>query len=204
MNDDCQIKSLIGAQFAILDSKFFKARKSIKKSRTPRILVTCGASDSYGLSLKILKTLSPVPCAIDIIVGPLFNSTLCRNLINFSSSNDKITVHQNISDMIPFYQKATLVIGRPGLTRYEAAVLGCHGIYLWDSKGYENYFNGITKSGLADIYSSSQFGDEDSFFERLVRLAKGLDALPDKPNETAMSIVDGLGCERVVNEMWKL
>ena len=201
---DFQFKCLVGAKFAILDSKFLKIRHSFKKSNTPSILVTCGASDPNGLSLKILKSLSPSPCQIDIILGPLFNSSLCKDLIDFSNSENNIKIHYNISDIIPFLQKATLVIGRPGLTRYEAAVLGCYGIYLWDTKGHKDYFQGLTKSGIGDFYTSSQVGDEDKFFIKLKRIAKKIDVVPNKQNKIAMKIVDGLGSLRLMKEIGKL
>jgi len=204
LSNDHAIKTLEGAKYAIIDEKFLKARQLLKKSRKPHILLTCGASDTYGLSLKILKKLSPAPCPIDIVVGPLFSSSLSKDLIDFAQSKKEISIYQNISNMIPFYKTASLVIGRPGLTRYEAAVLGCHGIYLWDTTGYEEYFNEITKSGLADIYSSSKNGDELRFFNQLERLAMRIDVVPEKRNDIAMKIVDGKGAKRVVDEILRL
>ena len=195
---------LTGLKYAILPNKFGTARQSSIPNKSPRILLTCGGADPNGLSLKILRSLSPAPCEIDLLIGPLYHHSLCRELVAFAALDKKIKVHQNVSDMVPFYKSATLVVGRPGLTRYEAAVFGCHGLYLWDSKGYENYWKTLSKSGLAEIYSSTQSGETDAFFEKLVRLSKHLDDIPVMLNTKALELVDGLGSQRVAKKILRL
>lgn len=199
-----ELRYLTGVQYAILSDKFGTARQNFVPDKSPRILLTCGGTDPNELSLKILRSLSPAPCKIDLVIGPLYSHSLCKKLLDFSTLDKKIEVHQNVLDMIPFYKSATLVVGRPGLTRYEAAVFGCHGLYLWDAKGYENYWKSLTKSGLAEIYTSAKAGDSDAFFERLLRLSKHLDDVPVALNKKASELVDGLGGQRVAKEILRL
>ncbi len=192
-------KYLNGAKYAMLAPKFSEARKLLQTPKVPRILLTCGGTDSNELSLKILQSISPIPCQIDLLIGPLFSQNLIKNLRSFSKSEKKITFHKNVQNMLPFYQSATLVVGRPGLTRYEAAVFGCHGLYLWDTKGYENYWRGLNKSGIAEIYTSSQPEEENIFFKRLRYLSLNPENLPVSLNERALELVDGQGCKRVTD-----
>ena len=195
---------LTGLKYAILPKKLGAARQSFIPNKSPRILLTCGGTDPNGLSLKILRSLSPAPCEIDLLIGPLYDPTLCKELIAFAALDKKIKIHHNVSDMVPFYKSATLVVGRPGLTRYEAAVFGCHGLYLWDAKGYENYWKTLSKSGLAEIYSLTELGGSDAFFEKLVRLSQHLDYIPVALNTKALDLVDGLGSQRVAKEILRL
>jgi len=187
-----------GAGYAILSSALRAARQADTWPSVPRILVTCGGSDPTDLSSRITAILGKGPAPVDVVVGPLFPEKTRAALVALAHKYSNVVLHHAPESLVPLYQTATLVVGRPGLTRYEAACLGRAAIYLAESHHYGAYYQTFSEQGIADIYQSETAGGEDAFFTCLAALAD-----PDRlvqasrPNDTARNAVDGLGAARV-------
>jgi UDP-2,4-diacetamido-2,4,6-trideoxy-beta-L-altropyranose hydrolase len=190
---------LHGPSYAILPAELVEARADALSRREPRILIACGGVDKGGLSARILARLEDAPVAKDVVIGPMFAPALKAELADMARGRTGVARHDAPTSLVPLYRAASLVVGRPGLTRYEAACLGRHGIYLADGADYGEYFAGFAEAGSAEIYvEAPSSGGADDFFRRLDTLRD-----PDtferlaRPNRTAMDIVDGRGAERV-------
>lgn len=188
---------LAGGRVAILDPALPIAA-AITPASPPRILVSCGGSDPDGLSLRILDALAEGALPVDLIVGPLFLPELTAQLK--ARAPQTFTLHHAPDGLTDLLAASSLVIGRVGLLRYEAAVLGKHGIYLQSGSAYRAYLEGFAASGIAEVFFTDPGATPTDFLNRIQNLTPADFA----PNPRAASAVDGKGAQRVVQAVLNL
>jgi len=160
-----------GPEFAILDSSYARAAQdAIKFPLGLRILVTCGGSDPTELSLVCLNALGHFSGNIDLVVGPLFSEDLVAKLQIAASKTRNLQLHFRPATLAPLLCNTSLVVGRPGLIRYEAAALGRNSVFLSETESYKDYYKNFQSAGLAEMYFSTETGGIDSFVHRLSHL----------------------------------
>ena len=207
-------KWLAGPKFAILRSGFLEARKRILQTRGIRdnhaqevekekaILVACGGVDPTNLSTRIVRACIKGTHPVHVIVGPQFETKTVNELSRLSAKYKQVKLHKNIFNLEELYLRSALVVGRPGLLRYEAAVLGRMAVYLWESSAYVNYFRAFADKGLAEIYFDNQEGVLE-FMGRISALACS-HSLPKVPLQLPMAEVDGRGAIRIAEVLSEL
>lgn len=189
---------LVGADFAILPPEFLEARRSNRLGSADRVLVTCGGSDPTGLSLRIAKAMASSRVPIDIIVGPYFRDNLTAQLRAFAQTYPLFTLHMAPTSILSLYLSARMVVGRPGLVRYEAAALGRPSVFLSESNNYRAYFEGFAEADLSEFFFAQDAAGADAFFSRLTEIVQtGAEAMPPFPNTAALAIIDGMGAKRI-------
>jgi UDP-2,4-diacetamido-2,4,6-trideoxy-beta-L-altropyranose hydrolase len=191
---------LHGPDYAILSPDLLDVRNGVPFPRSPRILITCGGSDPAGLSARIVERAMNIPAALDVVLGPMFAPDLKARLLDLSRSGRNVTLHAAPASLVPLYAVASLVVGRPGLTRYEAACLGRNAIYLAEGSPYGDYFEGFNRTGIAEIYIDGTSHGAKAFFARLEGLRDPATLeRATRPNERALKAVDGRGMMRVAD-----
>lgn len=191
---------LNGAAYAVLEPRIISAREALDRNQqlAPHIMVTCGGGDPHHLSADILQRLVSSKVPITVIVGPLFDNDLRTRLHTMAKEHLNITLVENQKDLTPFYLSASLVIGQPGLTRYEAAALGRHGLYYWGTPEYLSYFNDLNKSGLGRFFHCSSLGAKEAFLGEIAALGCEV-PVPVSLNKVALDLVDGKGGSRIAS-----
>lgn len=190
-----------GPRFAVL-SKDYAAIDAEGGWDAGRVLVTCGGSDPDGLSVRIAGELAKADIPADIVIGPLFSDTVRGELTRLAAEHPNWALHHAPKSLARLIGGAAFVVGRLGLTRYEAAALGRSGLYLSAGSSYRAYLEGFEAAGLARIYFD---GDP----EGTTRFLSDIAALKDpairetlfRPNRTAMQVVDGNGAANMIEEM---
>ena len=188
-----------GSRYAILPDEFRDARSNLLGTKLPRrILVTCGGSDPSALSVRILKALRGSDIPIDIIVGPLFDVKVNGMLESLVGTMPNVTLCKPGVGLLPLLAKNGLIVGRPGLTRYEAACLGLRALYFVEGPSYAEYFHAFAQSGFAEFYYSNTPQSDAKFISRLLEIVNLSDSSDFWTRNTdAMSQVDGDGAERI-------
>lgn len=186
---------LSGAAWAVLPSKIRTARY-LPFPLTPCILVTCGGADPSGLSARISGILSNGSAPVEVILGPDFTDDLVTRLEIQAEGNGMMRLHRNVTDMLPHYLQATVIVGRPGLQRYEAAALGRTGIYFWEGADYVPYFRDFAANDLAEFYFGVDPDGAARFSQRLAELTEDATLRQvSQPNRAALAAIDGTGAE---------
>lgn len=180
---------LEGGGHAILDPELLRADATSRSDK--RILVSCGGSDPNGLTLRIVEALADQPNPVDIVIGPLFSAELAQDLYRLKPAH--FTYHDAPKGLTGLISGASLVVGRVGILRYEAAVLGRRGIYLHAGPDYRDYLEGFAKSGVAEVHFTTDDRGEEKFLERLGHLEES----DFQPNPLARAAIDGKGSARV-------
>ncbi|TBX21174.1 hypothetical protein [Nioella sediminis] len=188
---------LAGSAYAILPEAYRHARaKAAAVKGEGAILVTCGGADPTGLSLGLARACARGVYPVDVVIGPQFAPDLVADLEALTTTCPQITLHRGLSSLIPLYLRARLVVGRPGLVRYEAACLGRRALYLWDHDEYRAYFEAFRDSGLAEIHFTADPGGKAAFFDRIATLVTSREPDLGLVSEAA-DAVDGNGAARV-------
>ncbi len=191
-----------GADFAVMDPAYTAARARIAPPLPHRILVFCGGADPTGLSQRVAARLAPTGAAIDLVLGPLYPPDLRTALTRLANDHLNLTLHGPQSGLSGLIECCGLVVGRIGLLRYQAAMLGRTGIYLFEGPEYRVYLENFDRSGLAEVYFSDPPTGDGPFLERLSSLSdpKIRDAL-FALNSPAMAAVHGQGAANVVDRV---
>ena len=193
---------LKGGAYAILPAAFTEARGRIAAGSPDRVLVLCGGADPSALSPRIARALVSGHHPIDLVVGPQFATALVDELSGLARAHECLVLHRAPETILPLYLSARLVVGRPGLVRYEAAALGRPAVYLWEGGAYLDYFRAFRSAGIAEIHLAAESGGEAAFFDRLAQIAAANPAaLPAVPHMPALSAIDLRGAARVVTAL---
>ena len=111
-------KLLRGADYLILNpqiSNYTRPRKQLAS-----ILVTLGGSDTYGVTVKVVKLLKEMGLNATIVVGPAF---MHMDLLN-EELTDGFTLKRGVPSMIAEYHRHDLAITGGGITPFEANASG--------------------------------------------------------------------------------
>ena len=194
-------KKLLGPKYALLRSEFSNLRqKSIKsKIKLENILISFGGTDPSNETRKVLealKILNLENIQIDVVTTSLnpFKDDirqLCSSMTNtnFYCDVDKIGALMKTSD---------LAIGAGGSTTWERCCLGLPSLVsvisddqlacteIMDKNGYLIYL------GLAENLTVNDYIEKIKNFniEHLQKIS-----------ELSLTLVDGQGCQRILNEM---
>ena len=192
---------LTGPQYLTFDPNYdslrYTAIKEIKRIIDVKILICCGGSDSSGLSLKILDNLLSFQGKIVVVVGPMFLSEHVTKLQDLASTNKHIMLVHKPNSLSNLIHDCALVVGRPGLIRYESAYFRKHAVFLTHNLDYMKYFNNFNSLGISEVHYS-----EHSFFRRL-REISSLDfkAKIFQPNDKHHIIFDKKLIQNLIKHM---
>jgi spore coat polysaccharide biosynthesis predicted glycosyltransferase SpsG len=193
---------LQGAQYALLDTAYHSARVVDPASDACGILISCGGSDPDRLSQRLLQIMAAGQQPVDVVVGPLFDSTLIQELQTICRARPHLKLHYQPQSLASLIAGSQLVVGRPGLLRYEAAALGRPALYLARGEDYRNYYEGFQEAGLAEFYFESDADGEQNFLHRAQALSEYATSVDSwRLNDVAHTAVDALGAQRVLKHI---
>jgi len=109
---------LCGADYLILNpqiSDYTRLRKQLSS-----ILVTLGGSDTYGVTVKVVRLLKEMGLAATIVVGPAFMHTAMLD----EALTEAFTLKRGVPSMIEEFYRHDLAITGGGITPFEANASG--------------------------------------------------------------------------------
>lgn len=198
---DCSL--LLGAEYALLRPEFAQRREQGRKRRecvgVRKILVTLGGVDKDNVTALVMKALNLCERRFHVtIVAGGHNPHLesLRSLSEHAQYPNELK-HQ-VDDMAALMVNADLCIGAAGATSWERCVVGLPTINLILAANQELIAKNLECAG-----ASVNFGTMSD--KRLESLARIIEEISDNPDqykrmaESAFSVCDGLGAERVAN-----
>lgn len=112
-------KVLTGVEYLILNPEISRYKR-LRSGNVERILVSLGGSDTYGVTIKVLKSLKKQGRHASVILGPQFNHW--KELESFSVYD--FTFKNNVSSLIKEMELYDLAITGGGITPFEANAAG--------------------------------------------------------------------------------
>ncbi|TYC58037.1 UDP-2,4-diacetamido-2,4,6-trideoxy-beta-L-altropyranose hydrolase [Marinobacter sp. BW6] len=196
---------LIGPHYALLRPEFAEFReRSLERRRTPelkRILITLGGVDRDNVTGQVLDVLSksqlPPETELDVVMGasaPALDEVRRQaEVLPF-----RISVSVNVSDMAERMFLADLCIGAAGSTSWERCCLGLPTMTMVLAENQKDAAEAISRQGAAAVIQDNS--DLKTAVQHVLadeQFAANLFAM----SNAGASLVDGLGCVRVVNHL---
>ncbi len=111
-------KLLTGIKYLILNDEIAKHKRVRKKIKN--ILVTLGGSDTYGVTIKIVKIMSKSGISATVITGPSF---IYKDELS-QVANDLFIIKEAVPSLIEEFYNFDLAITGGGITPFEANASG--------------------------------------------------------------------------------
>ncbi|MEN6349896.1 MAG: glycosyltransferase [Syntrophomonas sp.] len=130
MNNDTNTLYFYGPKYWILREEFheFHNKNKAMPESINNILVIFGGSDPSNLTTLVIKELLNLPdyTKIDVILGASFThfDSLNQVLQEYEAKKKNINIHKNISNVAELMFNADLVIASPGISAFEALLVG--------------------------------------------------------------------------------
>ena len=196
-------KLLLGPKYSLLrdEFRFNRTNTKVRGDRLRRILVSMGGTDPDNVTMKViraLKLLNLEDIFVDVVVGSSNpNKTEIKQAI---ADEPHFFYHEQVQNMAELMKRADLAVGAGGSTSWERCCMGLPTLVINIAENQQD----ISES-LACVGAIVNLGDAEnitvekiaqsitSYFENPVRLKK--------MSEIGMNLVDGMGAQRVAEEV---
>ncbi|MCX6984289.1 MAG: UDP-2,4-diacetamido-2,4,6-trideoxy-beta-L-altropyranose hydrolase [Lentisphaerae bacterium] len=202
-NPDIFTRLLLGTKYSSLRREFLKYRsfKRETSETATKVLVTMGGSDPLNTTLKVLNSIKKITkrqLETKIVVGganPHLNS-----IEKEISKYPNIQILKNVSNMPELMAWGDLAVSGGGTTCWEICLMKLPNMILYCADNQVPIAESLDKAGAAVNIGRASEISEQSISEKIEKL------LCDSRRREAMSeesgkLVDGLGAERVAEEM---
>jgi UDP-2,4-diacetamido-2,4,6-trideoxy-beta-L-altropyranose hydrolase len=196
---------LIGTRFALLRREFADARPRAlnrrKHARLRRILVTMGGVDKDNATGKVLDALQLCELPDDVEIVVISGSAAPHlDAVREQARNMpvKTTVRTAIDNMAEEMILADIAVGAAGSTSWERCCLGLPSLLVVLADNQQVIATALDKVGAA-----VQIGKADDISTRLPQAMQRVNdsSLLQQMSGNAQALVDGAGCERVLDIM---
>lgn len=197
-------KLLLGASYAPLRKEFLEVKHEQSKDGKCRVLLTTGNTDARNCVGKILSILTQANASsleVHVVVGAMFDAK--EQLHQLYDGNSMVVLHEDVKSMSGLMAISDLAISANGTTVYELAAAQVPVISF--AMVGEQVQSAIKLSELGvvkycgEIYSNTEdvVNKIVSTVLRLANDSKERQSLRQK----AYSVIDGRGCQRIVEEL---
>jgi len=198
------VKIFEGPHYICLSREILQARENPRAIRkaVSKILVTCGGSDPYGLTLKLAKALVQLPDLpfTTFILGRIFKE---RKKLEEIIQGAPASVIQDPLSLAPSMVEADMALTSFGLTVYEVACLGLPAIILPPTKDHCQRAEVFAKYGAAINLRLNEEVSTEKIAEEIQRLRFN-PKLRREMSQAGQRLVDGRGAIRVAQIILEL
>lgn len=172
---------------------------SASKRSAPTVLVTMGASDPAGLTIRALEALDNVQesCNVEVLIGPAFLHPEALAAF-FRRARGRYDVRTDVADIAAVTPPADLAIASFGVTAYELAALGVPALHLCLTEDHAE-----SARALEAVGASRNLGVHDRV--KPVDIAAAITDLLRNPKRRAemgrcaAKTIDGRGAQRIAD-----
>lgn len=197
----------VGWEWVLLRSQFEKTYEKLKDIQyedslnLPRIFVSMGGGDPYGISIKALRALDQINAQIiiELVIGPAFFHI--DELDQWvKSTKHKHVIHKSATNMAKIMMHMDLAIVTFGMTAYELAVMGVPSILIGLTQDHVDSANLFSKSGIAINLGLFSDISEKAIANEAIKLIQN-HKFRNAMSKASKSLVDGRGTHRVAREI---
>lgn len=200
-------RQLLGPCYAMLRREFAEKRKGLRHrtGELRRVLVFFGGSDPFdvtGMAVRAFLGRYQVGLEFDVVVGGSNpNKEWIRECCGKSPN---FHYHCQVDNMAGLIERADLAFGAAGASIWERLCLGLPSMVVSMAENQDTLLKGVLDKDLLIYLGSIQTIREEHFHEALNQAltVEGKQSLL-RMSKSAMDVVDGLGCDRVVSAIVK-
>ena len=196
---------LAGSQFACLDPSYvpYIAGRRVTRDRAHTVLVTMGGADPGGATVLAVEALTKVKSFEVATVAVGASNSRTREIEDACAADPRLTVVRNTDRMADLMSGSDLAIAAAGTTTWELAALGVPALLAVTAAN-----QAPIASAMEEVGAAASLGELQSLTaEHIADRARGLlgdRAVREQMSNTARSLVDGRGGERIITEMLRI
>jgi UDP-2,4-diacetamido-2,4,6-trideoxy-beta-L-altropyranose hydrolase len=201
---DTHTECLLGPDFALLRKEFQQLRRNIKKrdGKVKRILIFFGGGDCSKAIIKSIKAclkLSKIHFEFDVIAN-----TACSNLDEIRQLCLALGARYfcQIENIAELMAQADLAIGGGGVSIWERCCLGLPSIVMSIADNQIAVAKDASKLGVIKYLGELEHVNEKQIYDCLLLLTSDAQAIMEM-SANARHLVDGKGCEKVVDKLYE-
>lgn len=197
-------KLLLGAAYAPLRKEFLEVRHEPSKDGKCRVLLTTGNTDARNCVGKILPSLKQSNVSsleLHVVIGGMFETK--EQLHQLYDGDSMVVLHENVKSMATLMAISDFAISANGTTVYELAAAQVPVITFAMVEEQVKSARKLSELGVVE-YCGEIYYNTDYVVGKIVNAALRLaDSAEERQNLThkAHSVIDGRGCERIVEEL---
>jgi hypothetical protein len=192
------VRCMLGPRYALIEKKYSKYSRLIKKKILKNIIISFGGSDRENLTGRVLQVLSKqkyINFKINVILGPTYD--FYKELKKRYLTNKNIFLYKNLSSLSKLNFLSDLAIGSAGISSWERLCVSLPSIVFLVSNNQKIIIKELKKRNLI-IYAGKEKKFNDKNFEALIDKSVLNYKKIYKIIEYGKSIVDGNGSRRVL------
>lgn len=197
-------KLLLGPDYAPVRDEFTNVAYRVKE-QAARVLISTGGSDTYNIAGQLLEEFfrQGSELCFEVVSGAM-NPHL-SDLNHLAEEHGNITIHSNVRNMAELMKECDVAISAGGSTMYELGAVGVPTLCFSFVDNQERLAESFGKKGFA-AYMGNYLVDGRQLIRNIctetARLAENFEARLNL-SRRARGLVDGLGAERIANELQK-
>lgn len=197
---------LLGPKFALLRPEYssYKNLVGIKKDviKNKAVFVFFGGSDQYNLTGKSVIALSSPflnSLFINVVVGA--NYLYYDELVKLANHRGNIEIHKNLTHLADLMAESIIAVGGGGVTNWERICMKLPSIVIAVAENQVPICEILNRKGIIHYLGKSEAVSVDHIHDAILdEIQTGKLRLH---NNEAIDLCDGLGVDRVVNEITK-
>lgn len=196
-----EARSLLGLEYVLLRDEFRQLQAfATRSSERSRLLVNFGGSDILGLSLPVIRDLlkQDPHLPITLITGSGFSRS--EDVEELLCLYPQLEHFHNCQEMARQFGRAGLALAAPGATIYELAALGVTSVFLICAENQELSAIAHESFGWCRTFDARCKNQYTKALQKTIELWGNPDQR-DVMQEKARGLIDGLGMQRVAQEI---
>jgi UDP-2,4-diacetamido-2,4,6-trideoxy-beta-L-altropyranose hydrolase len=195
-------KLLLGTKYVLLRQEFrpFIGWRRKNPKHASKLLVTLGGSDPDNTTLKTIKAIKTLKLDLDVRVVVGGANPHIKKLEEEISKSSNLQILRNVTNMPELMAWADLVITSGGGTCWEACFMGLPNVIIYCAKNQRPVARSLDSLGAAVNLGHNRIVKTEDISTALMSLALNYNRRKII-SETARSLVDGLGAEKIVGAM---
>ena len=199
--DHSHTKLLVGSDYALLAPEFVSLREKLNTQPVQdpehRLLLFMGGGDVHGCTSLIVRALLKQNTELPITVLLGENTPSFKSVQALSQNYEKLTLITHSNTMAELIGAHTLAIGAPGVSALERLSLGIPSILVPVADNQTGNLDGLRDNEAIEVVTLDELHKLTVCLRRLMQnyMQKRL---------AAMSMCDGLGLFRVVDEIQRM
>jgi len=193
----------VGWEWVLLRRDIGDMQSLARTSRTiPRVVISMGGSDPYQFTLQVLRACRQISQRMElhVVLGPGFSAH--ENLNDLITKwAEPIKIHSGVKNLLELIQGADLLVGAFGNTAYEAAALGCFGVYLCGTSDHAESASQFMNAGFGISLGLGAQVSEDQLIAAIQQYLDPMEKRRVELRRSPENRIDGLGAKRIATKL---
>lgn len=194
-------RRLLGPTYALLRPEFTVVARSLAKVSVPRLFVSVGGVDPYGVCDRVVTALGVLGCnapGADIVAGDsrsaVAESAACLN---------DVEVHGFVDNIAALMSRCSLAVGAGGSSTWERCAQGLPSLVVIVAENQRRMVEDLAQAGvIVNLGPAAEIGVEQLADAIYTLLNDG--PRRDRLRQAGMDLVDCKGASRVAEEIRRL